>query len=198
MIGNEIESGTDGEFVTDGKAARNKTWIYFMSTGRSGRSIVFYVVPIMNTVLKIMRKQKRKSQPHLTAGGSLSRHGLQCDIVAHAVLSYEIPKFYWKTWSLNAPISLREIVQCLNHCSKRKLHESAPERDDDQVAIQYNARNSAAVELITNASQLRKIGARERRRKGRGALNLLIASLAGNSERQSFVRCTVYARLPSR
>ncbi|GBP19306.1 hypothetical protein EVAR_79906_1 [Eumeta japonica] len=38
--------------------------------------------------------------------------------------------------------------------------------------------------------QWRKIGKRGRRRKGRGALNLCIMSFVGNSERQSFVRCT--------
>ncbi|GBP44338.1 hypothetical protein EVAR_31231_1 [Eumeta japonica] len=36
----------------------------------------------------------------------------------------------------------------------------------------HNARNSAAVKLVTKASQWRKLGARGRRRKGRGALNL--------------------------
>ncbi|GBP57344.1 hypothetical protein EVAR_27372_1 [Eumeta japonica] len=36
------------------------------------------------------------------------------------------------------------------------------------------------------ASQWPKIGTRERRRKGRGALNLRITSFTGNSERQNF------------
>ncbi|GBP54640.1 hypothetical protein EVAR_35902_1 [Eumeta japonica] len=43
-------------------------------------------------------------------------------------------------------------------------------------------------------------GTRRKRRKGREALNLRITSFAGNSERQSFVRCTVQSavqRLPS-
>ncbi|GBP65654.1 hypothetical protein EVAR_53464_1 [Eumeta japonica] len=57
--------------------------------------------------------------------------------------------------------------------------------------VQYNARNSAAVKLVTKASQWRIIGTRGRRRECRGALNRRIASLAGNSEWQSFVRCTV-------
>ncbi|GBP31486.1 hypothetical protein EVAR_17977_1 [Eumeta japonica] len=40
-------------------------------------------------------------------------------------------------------------------------------------------------------SQWRKIEMRGRRRNGRSALHLRIGSFAGNSERQSFVRCTV-------
>ncbi|GBP88760.1 MAP kinase-activated protein kinase 2 [Eumeta japonica] len=55
----------------------------------------------------------------------------------------------------------------------------------------YNARNSAAVKLITKATQWRKIGMRGRRRKGRGALNLRVASFTGNPQ-ESFVRCTVH------
>ncbi|GBP68673.1 hypothetical protein EVAR_47679_1 [Eumeta japonica] len=39
-----------------------------------------------------------------------------------------------------------------------------------------------------NCGRLRTQG---RRRKGRGVLNLRIASFAGNLERQSLVRCTV-------
>ncbi|GBP49761.1 hypothetical protein EVAR_81380_1 [Eumeta japonica] len=54
---------------------------------------------------------------------------------------------------------------------------------------QYNARNFAAVKLVTKASQWREIGTR--RRRGRGVIQLRITSFAGNSERQSFVRCTV-------
>ncbi|GBP28779.1 hypothetical protein EVAR_19821_1 [Eumeta japonica] len=50
---------------------------------------------------------------------------------------------------------------------------------------EYNARYSAAVKLVTIASQCRKIGTRVRKRKGGGALNLRIASFAGNSEWQS-------------
>ncbi|GBP03289.1 hypothetical protein EVAR_69230_1 [Eumeta japonica] len=49
----------------------------------------------------------------------------------------------------------------------------------------------ASVKLVRKATQWRKMGRKRRRRQGRGALDLSIASLAGNSERQSFVRCTV-------
>ncbi|GBO99090.1 hypothetical protein EVAR_7051_1 [Eumeta japonica] len=52
-------------------------------------------------------------------------------------------------------------------------------------------RNFAAVKLVTNMSQWRKIVTRTGRRKGRGALNLRIASFLNNSERQSFIRCTL-------
>ncbi|GBP90085.1 hypothetical protein EVAR_50078_1 [Eumeta japonica] len=62
--------------------------------------------------------------------------------------------------------------------------------DRPQLKVQYNARNSAAVKLVTKTSQWRKTGKRGRRRKNRGALNLRIESFAGNSQRQSFVRCT--------
>ncbi|GBP95928.1 hypothetical protein EVAR_67416_1 [Eumeta japonica] len=48
-------------------------------------------------------------------------------------------------------------------------------------------RNSAAVKLVTNASQWRKIETRRRTKKGRGALYLRIASFPGNAERQSFM-----------
>ncbi|GBP77337.1 hypothetical protein EVAR_54709_1 [Eumeta japonica] len=44
--------------------------------------------------------------------------------------------------------------------------------------------------LVTDASQLRGIDKR-RRRCGRGALNLRSTSFVGDSERQSFVRCSV-------
>ncbi|GBP29570.1 hypothetical protein EVAR_93368_1 [Eumeta japonica] len=44
-------------------------------------------------------------------------------------------------------------------------------------------------ELATKASQRRKTGTRGRKRKGGSASNLRIALFAGNSERQSFVRC---------
>ncbi|GBP29886.1 hypothetical protein EVAR_18365_1 [Eumeta japonica] len=58
----------------------------------------------------------------------------------------------------------------------------------------HNARNSADVKLVRKVSQRRKIGTRKRRRwEGGGALYLRIASFTGNSERQSFVRCTVHA-----
>ncbi|GBP77159.1 hypothetical protein EVAR_38738_1 [Eumeta japonica] len=46
--------------------------------------------------------------------------------------------------------------------------------------VQYNARNSTAVKLVTKASQWRKIVKRDRRRKGQGALNLRIASFLSN------------------
>ncbi|GBP91668.1 hypothetical protein EVAR_77465_1 [Eumeta japonica] len=57
--------------------------------------------------------------------------------------------------------------------------------------VEYNARNSAAVKLVTNGSQWRKIDTRGRRRKGRGALNLRTALFARNPERQSFLHCSV-------
>ncbi|GBP33766.1 hypothetical protein EVAR_17094_1 [Eumeta japonica] len=50
---------------------------------------------------------------------------------------------------------------------------------------------TAVAKLATKASQWRKIGTRGRRRKVGKALKLRITSFAGNSERQSFVRCTV-------
>ncbi|GBP47428.1 hypothetical protein EVAR_85020_1 [Eumeta japonica] len=64
------------------------------------------------------------------------------------------------------------------------------------IGIQYDARNSAAAKLVTKALEWCEIRTR-RGRKCRGALNLRIASFAGNSERQSFVRrnvrvCSLY------
>ncbi|GBP84099.1 hypothetical protein EVAR_63237_1 [Eumeta japonica] len=53
------------------------------------------------------------------------------------------------------------------------------------LCAQYNAQNSAAVKLVRKASQCRNIGTQGRRRNGRGALNLRIASSAGNSEQSS-------------
>ncbi|GBP29851.1 hypothetical protein EVAR_20180_1 [Eumeta japonica] len=44
--------------------------------------------------------------------------------------------------------------------------------------------------LVTETSQWRKTGTRERKRKDRVTLKLRTASFAGNSERQSYVRCT--------
>ncbi|GBP44804.1 Endoplasmic reticulum junction formation protein lunapark [Eumeta japonica] len=49
---------------------------------------------------------------------------------------------------------------------------------------------TAAVKLVTKASQGREIGTRGRRRKYRGLLNLRIASIAGVSERQTFRKKT--------
>ncbi|GBP69918.1 hypothetical protein EVAR_83236_1 [Eumeta japonica] len=57
--------------------------------------------------------------------------------------------------------------------------------------VQYNARNSAAMKLVTTASQWRKIGTRRRRRTRRGALTLRIASFSDSSEQQSFMRFDV-------
>ncbi|GBP32697.1 hypothetical protein EVAR_16860_1 [Eumeta japonica] len=48
------------------------------------------------------------------------------------------------------------------------------------------------MKLATKASQRHEVGNRGRRRKGRAALNLRITSIAGNSERQSFVGYTVH------
>ncbi|GBP15762.1 hypothetical protein EVAR_93944_1 [Eumeta japonica] len=59
------------------------------------------------------------------------------------------------------------------------------------TAAKCNAQNSAAVKLIIKASQWRKIGTPGRRRRGRGALYLRIASFADTSEGQSFVPYTV-------
>ncbi|GBP22079.1 hypothetical protein EVAR_94118_1 [Eumeta japonica] len=50
------------------------------------------------------------------------------------------------------------------------------------VVASYNARDSAAVKLVTKASQYREIDKRRRRRKGRVELNLRIISFADNSE----------------
>ncbi|GBP66735.1 hypothetical protein EVAR_50114_1 [Eumeta japonica] len=44
-----------------------------------------------------------------------------------------------------------------------------------QFNIDYDSGNSTAVKLVTKATQLRKIGTRGRRRKGRGASHLRIA-----------------------
>ncbi|GBP18879.1 hypothetical protein EVAR_20410_1 [Eumeta japonica] len=49
-------------------------------------------------------------------------------------------------------------------------------------------------ETLLKASQCRNIETRRVRRKGRGAPNLRIVSFVGNSERQSFVRCTAHTR----
>ncbi|GBP92473.1 hypothetical protein EVAR_64726_1 [Eumeta japonica] len=54
------------------------------------------------------------------------------------------------------------------------------------IKAQYTARNSAAVKLVTKASQWRKISAWGRRRKGRGVLNLHITSFADNSRVAEF------------
>ncbi|GBP50401.1 hypothetical protein EVAR_30109_1 [Eumeta japonica] len=54
-----------------------------------------------------------------------------------------------------------------------------------------NHTSTATLKLVTKASQWPKIGTLMRRRKAWRALNLRIASFAGNSERQSFVLCTV-------
>ncbi|GBP04190.1 hypothetical protein EVAR_6448_1 [Eumeta japonica] len=61
--------------------------------------------------------------------------------------------------------------------------------------VQYKVQNSAAVKLVTKASQWRELETRGRRTKGRGALHLRIASFAGNSKRQNFVRCIVSSPL---
>ncbi|GBP23702.1 Protein CBFA2T2 [Eumeta japonica] len=79
-------------------------------------------------------------------------------------------------------------------------NRNAPRREF--ASVQYNARNSAAVKLVTKASRWRKIGTRGRGREGRGPFYLRIASFAGNSERQSFLRwccpvlryCTAFER----
>ncbi|GBP56333.1 hypothetical protein EVAR_28913_1 [Eumeta japonica] len=59
----------------------------------------------------------------------------------------------------------------------------------------YNSRNPATVKLVTKALQWRKIGKQGERRKGRGAVNLRIASPAGNSECYSFMSYTVLIAL---
>ncbi|GBP78669.1 Histone-lysine N-methyltransferase SETMAR [Eumeta japonica] len=67
--------------------------------------------------------------------------------------------------------------------------------DDNQMKmVVRNAQNYAAVQLVTKASQWRKIGTRGKRRKIRRVLNLRITSFAANSERQSVVRCTLLLR----
>ncbi|GBP69725.1 hypothetical protein EVAR_79960_1 [Eumeta japonica] len=45
---------------------------------------------------------------------------------------------------------------------------------------------TAAAKVATKALKWPKIGTRQRRRKGRGVLNLRITSLKSNSERQNF------------
>ncbi|GBP54695.1 hypothetical protein EVAR_42895_1 [Eumeta japonica] len=51
---------------------------------------------------------------------------------------------------------------------------------------------TAAVKLVTKASQRRKVGMRGRRRQGREALNICNVLFARDSERQSFVHCTIH------
>ncbi|GBP35970.1 hypothetical protein EVAR_91521_1 [Eumeta japonica] len=60
-------------------------------------------------------------------------------------------------------------------------------KEDDGTEIEHDRckRTSAAVKLVTNTSQWRKIGTRGSRRKGRGSV-MTCASFAINSERQSF------------
>ncbi|GBP17120.1 hypothetical protein EVAR_17247_1 [Eumeta japonica] len=55
---------------------------------------------------------------------------------------------------------------------------------------------TAAVKLVTKASQWRKIGKREIRKTGWGAQNLRITTFARTSGRQSFV-LYIYKRAPS-
>ncbi|GBP61993.1 hypothetical protein EVAR_41001_1 [Eumeta japonica] len=62
-----------------------------------------------------------------------------------------------------------------------------------QQSAQYKARNSAAANLVTKASQWRKIVTWRRRRKDRRVLNLRITLFAAYKEWQSFVRCVVPA-----
>ncbi|GBP62646.1 hypothetical protein EVAR_51892_1 [Eumeta japonica] len=61
------------------------------------------------------------------------------------------------------------------------------ETNEIKRLIQYNARNSTAVKLVMRASQWRKIGTC-RRRKGRRALNLRIASFSKNLSSYSETR----------
>ncbi|GBP45269.1 hypothetical protein EVAR_29017_1 [Eumeta japonica] len=60
-----------------------------------------------------------------------------------------------------------------------------------RLPVQYDGRSSAAVKFVTKASQWRKIGTTWRRTNDWGARNQCIAAYAGNSERQSFVCCSV-------
>ncbi|GBP76592.1 hypothetical protein EVAR_58108_1 [Eumeta japonica] len=98
--------------------------------------------------------------------------------------------------------SLRTPQRCMwvyGYCSKtskfipRPIHFVRPGEIAD-LRVQYNARNSAAVKLATEASQGRKNGTREKRRKRRGALNLRITSIAGDSKRQSFFVVNILGR----
>ncbi|GBP28393.1 hypothetical protein EVAR_102966_1 [Eumeta japonica] len=63
---------------------------------------------------------------------------------------------------------------------------TARSRPSLRLTLEYKARNSATVKLVTKPSQWFKIGMRGRR-KGRGASNLRNGSFAGNLEWQSFV-----------
>ncbi|GBP56097.1 hypothetical protein EVAR_43861_1 [Eumeta japonica] len=83
---------------------------------------------------------------------------------------------------LSAPL---RGVQCYHFLTVDRIRRNVRHTD-------YNARNSAVAELVTKASQGRKIDTRGRRRKGRGALCPRISSFKGNPERQSFTRCTEY------
>ncbi|GBP06229.1 hypothetical protein EVAR_3581_1 [Eumeta japonica] len=74
-----------------------------------------------------------------------------------------------------------------------RLFSGATDRSVKRSPLYSTTHETAAVKIVTKASQWRKIGPRERR-KGRGVSNLRITSFAGNSERPSFVRCTVRLR----
>ncbi|GBP41840.1 hypothetical protein EVAR_86810_1 [Eumeta japonica] len=64
------------------------------------------------------------------------------------------------------------------------------------VSAQCDARNSAAAKSATRVSQWGKIGTRGVRREGRGVFHLRSTSLAGNTERQSFVHCICPTMIP--
>ncbi|GBP55517.1 hypothetical protein EVAR_36240_1 [Eumeta japonica] len=94
----------------------------------------------------------------------------------------------------------RGRVTAAHVCARRKCRQPVfplqrvfyiPNTTTQQQHVYSTTHETVAVKLVTKASQWRKIGTRRSRRKGRGALNLRIASFARNSEQQSFVRCTV-------
>ncbi|GBP88129.1 hypothetical protein EVAR_63937_1 [Eumeta japonica] len=62
------------------------------------------------------------------------------------------------------PSGRPEYAECY-----RDLCNNVPLRSLMGVRVQYNARNSAAVKLVTKASQWREIGKRRKKKKGREA-----------------------------
>ncbi|GBP20867.1 Plectin [Eumeta japonica] len=79
-----------------------------------------------------------------------------------------------------------------------RLRRIAAASPGDIVTL-YNARNSAAVELVTKASQWRKIDMRGRKEKGRGVLNLRITRFVGKLEsgKRSALHCQLRLTPPT-
>ncbi|GBP04868.1 hypothetical protein EVAR_3766_1 [Eumeta japonica] len=91
----------------------------------------------------------------------------------------------WK-WLCREIRDQRRIWSRTGSKSRAALLSELTTRAESKQTVQYNVRNFAAVKLVTKASQWRTIGVRERRRKGRGALYLRIASFAGKFRAAEF------------